>query len=141
MKKKYTKWAVLILIPVIVVCCVLFINSGGSINNGSIKDNWNIKISGNCSEDFSTKNDDGYYYSVVQFDKKLKSSIDWKEEKDYDFEIKVREVLQALNIDKENYPNFYTHYKFYEESKDDDSVLYLIYNEDDNKLVIAEHMK
>ena len=140
--KKNKKLLLIILIPIIIIGCIIAFNSFSVASIESIQTTWNIKIPDNGKETYTTNDENGYSYSTFKYENinKLDKSLDWKTEKDYDFEIKVREILQQLNIEKDNYPNFYSHYKFYENTKDDGSVLYLIFNDSDKTLVIAEHM-
>lgn len=109
-----------------------------------LSENWNLKISENYEQVYSKDSGesflgDGKRYHVFKYNDNevINKNFDWKSEKNLDIELQIQKILNDLDINKEQYPNFIENYKYYE-SIDHTSKLYIIYFENEGIVYIIE---
>jgi hypothetical protein len=85
-------------------------------------------------------NGDGERYHIFEYknEENVDNSLKWKSEKNDNFELKIKEILDNLNVSNESRPDFQSKYKYYSQMKEDNSEIYLIFMADTKKLYVIE---
>lgn len=130
-----------------IVIVILYFQAINNSYSNVIYANWGIKLPKAYSEIYSAYSGasfhgDGQRYHIFQYKDKWKidSSLVWKYEKNLDIEYEIIKILNSLNVSDSNMPDFKKQYKYYVKTKDDCSIIYLVFFNDTGKLYIIEDL-
>ncbi|AIY84675.1 MAG: hypothetical protein KIB43_14045 [Clostridium baratii] len=139
---------IIILIGLLIVVGLFIYNFIKEANTYSniIKSNWKIELSSSYKEIYSSDSGpsflgDGYRYHIFEYktSSDIKDSLDWQTYKNPSMELDINTILSELKVQNEYLPPFDLEYKHFFKFKDDSSKLYIIFNEKENKVYVAEH--
>ena len=115
-----------------------------------IEYNWNIRLPEGGKEIYyitgqPSFHGDGPRLSVYEYDNEeiIKSSFTWEDKKNTNMEVEINNVLKMLDnyndVSKKYIPNLKKDYKYMNKTKDDNSNLYLIYINGENRIYVIEY--
>ncbi len=88
---------------------------------------------------------DGPRFSVYEYDNEeiIKSSFTWEDKKNTDMEEEIQNVLKMLgeynDVSEQYIPDLKKDYKYVTKTKDDNSQLYLVYINGENRIYVIEY--
>lgn len=88
---------------------------------------------------------DGPRFSVYEYDNEeiIRSSFTWEDKKNTDMEEEIHNVLKMLgeynDVSEQYIPDFKKEYKYVTKSKEDNSQLYLVYINRENRIYVIEY--
>lgn len=139
---------IIILIGLLIIVGLFIYNFIKETNTYSniIKSNWKIELSSSYKEIYSSDRGpsflgDGYRYHIFEYktSNDIKDSLDWQTYKNPSMELDINNILSELKVPNKYLPPFDCEYMHFFKTKDDSSKLYIIFNEKENKVYVAEH--
>lgn len=136
---------ILIVLMIIVVLFIYdFIKEANTYSN-IIKSNWRIELSSSYKEIYSSDSEpsflgDGYRYHIFEYktSNDIKDSLDWQTYKNPSMELDINNILSELKVPNEYLPSFEYEYKYFLKTEDDFSKLYILFNENKNRIYVVE---
>lgn len=138
---------IIILIVLLIIVGLFIYNFIKETNTYSniIKSNWKIELSSSYKEIYSSDSSpsflgDGYRYHIFEYrtSNDIKNSLDWKTYKNPSMELDINNILSELKVPNEYLPSFEYEYKHFLKTEDDFSKLYILFNENKNKIYVVE---
>ncbi|KJU72534.1 hypothetical protein [Clostridium baratii] len=138
---------IIILIVLLIIVGLFIYNFIKETNTYSniIKSNWKIELSSSYKEIYSSDSSpsflgDGYRYHIFEYrtSNDIKNSLDWKTYKNSSMELDINNILSELKVPNEYLPSFEYEYKHFLKTEDDFSKLYILFNENKNKIYVVE---
>lgn len=145
-----SKKLLIILIGLLIIVGLFVYNfiKENNIYSNIIKSNWEIELSSSYKEIYSSDSGpsflgDGYRYHIFEYktSNDIKDSLDWQTYKNPSMELDINNILSELKVPNEYLPPFDCEYKHFFKSKDDYSKLYIVFNEKESKIYVAEHFQ
>ncbi|OPF50920.1 hypothetical protein BH721_12415 [Clostridium baratii] len=113
-----------------------------------IKSNWKIELSSSYKEIYSSDSGpsflgDGYRYHILEYktSNDIKDSLDWQTYKNPSMELDINNILSELKVPNEYLPPFEYEYKHFLKTEDNFSKLYILFNEDKNRIYVVERFQ
>lgn len=138
---------IIILIVLLIIVGLFIYNFIKETNTYSniIKSNWKIELSSSYKEIYSSDSGpsflgDGYRYHIFEYktSNDIKNFLDWKTYKNPSMELDINNILSELKVPNEYLPSFEYEYKHFLKTEDDYSKLYIIFNENKNRIYVVE---
>lgn len=138
---------IIILIVLLIIVGLFIYNFIKETNTYSniIKSNWKIELSSSYKEIYSSDSSpsflgDGYRYHIFEYrtSNDIKNSLDWKTYKNPSMELDINNILSELKVPNEYLPSFEYEYKHFLKTEDDFSKLYILFNENKNRIYVVE---
>lgn len=138
---------IIILIGLLIIIGLFIYNFIKESNTYSniIKSNWKIKLSSSYKEIYSSDSGssflgDGYRYHIFEYKtiNDIKDSLDWQTYRNPSMELDINNILSELKVPNEYLPPFKYEYKHFLKTEDDFSKLYILFNENKNRIYVVE---
>lgn len=109
-----------------------------------VSSNWSIDLPNNYKEVYHTSegpsfHGDGDRYTVLQYEKNdaIKNALEWQLQSG-PIEKDIITIIDSLNVPSIYYPEIHLEYKYFYKIDNDNSELYILFDEVNNKIFIIE---
>ena len=112
-----------------------------------IEYNWDVKLPTNYQNSFDFNDEsiygEGIRYNILEYDDEveLNECLEWSQNADPTIIDLVNATIKAKNIDKKYSLKRERNYKFFSKSGDEDSKLYIFFDEELNTIYVLENIR